>query len=175
MPYFGFFISCSFLLTFSYANDTLLDTPAPFFEVISADKKYLSLNETKGKVVVLFYESKDTIELNRKAKKALNDFYAKQKGPVKRDILRLGIIDCRGVFLKSAWEKGLRANSFKEGITIYGDWSGKMAIDYRLKRNQSNLLIIDKKGLVRYYAFGSIKGEDIAAAEKLLSSLIGKE
>lgn len=168
----------SFLLTllllpiFTFANDSLIGSPAPAFRVISGNKEVLALDDIKGKVVVLFYEAKSAIEQNRKLKASLNLFYYGQPDSVKKEIVRIGVINCQGVLFRSAWEKALRDNSRKEEITIYGDWDGKMSADYRIKEGTSNVAIIDRKGVIRYYASGRVKDEDIGMIEELLKSLV---
>jgi predicted transcriptional regulator len=76
------------------------------------------------------------------------------------------------VFFRGAWDEGLRNNSKQEGITIYGDWDGKMSSDYRTAEGVSNIIIIDKKGVIRYYASGQIEDKNISIIEELLESLI---
>ncbi len=157
---------------FGSENDTLIGSAAPPFNVASGNKEILTLDDTKGKTIVLFYETKGAIENNRKLKTALNEFYDKQTPLMKKAIMRIAVIDCQGVFFRNVWEKALRKNSLKEGITIYGDWDGKMSTDYRAKKDESNVIIIDKKGTIRYYASGQVKDEDVSAIEGLLESLL---
>ncbi len=168
------FIALFFFLLpmFSFADHTFIGNAAPFFEIISGDRHPLTLDNLKGKVAVLFYETKSAIEQNRKLKSALNIFYTEQIDSFKKDIARIGVIDCQGVLFRGAWEKGLRDNSLKEGITIYGDWDGKMSSNYRTAEGVSNVIIIDKKGIIRYYASGQIEDKNISIIEELLESLV---
>lgn len=167
------FFTPSFLLpVFSFADDTLTGNPAPFFKVILGDGYSLTSDDLKGKVAVLFYETKSAIEQNRKLKNALNVFYAGQADSLKKDIARIGVIDCQGVLFRGAWEEGLRDNALKEGIAIYGDWDGKMSSDYRTAKGVSNIIIIDKQGIIRYYASGQIEDKNIRIIEKLLEGLL---
>jgi len=149
-----------------------VDAPAPAFKVVSGDKQTLTLDELKGRVIVLFYEAKRSIEQNRALKNALNQFYVRQPQDIKNGIARVGVIDCQGVLFKGAWEAGLRDHSVKEGITVYGDWDGKMAEDYVFKKDGSNVIVVDKKGMIRYRASGPLRDEDIISIEKLLESLV---
>ncbi len=168
------FLAALFLLpVFICASDPLIDNLAPAFKVISGSRETLTLDDIKGKVAVVFYEVKSAVEQNRKLKISLNAFYDVQPGPIKKDIIRIGVINCRGVFFRGAWDEGLRDNSQKEGITIYGDWDGKMSADYRIKE-ESNLIIIDKKGVIRYYVSGKVDDKDIGMIEELLKRMIRK-
>ncbi|MDD5618623.1 MAG: hypothetical protein PHG69_05960 [Candidatus Omnitrophica bacterium] len=166
----SFFVILLLLPVFTFANDAFIGSLAPAFKVISGNKEALTLDGIKGKVVVLFYEVKSSIEQNRKLKIGLNLFYDAQPDFIKKDIIRIGVINCQGVFFRGAWEEGLRDNSKKEGITVYGDWDGKMSIDYCAKEEESNVIIIDKKGIIRYYASGKV--EDIGMIEELLKRLV---
>jgi len=149
-----------------------VDAPAPSFKVVSGDKQTLTLDELKGRVIVLFYEAKRAIEQNRALKKALNQFYVRQPQDIKNGIARVGVIDCQGVLFKGAWEAGLRDHSVKEGIAVYGDWDGKMAEDYDFNTDESNVIVIDRKGVIRYRACGALKEEDVDSIEKLLKGLV---
>ncbi len=149
-----------------------VDAPAPSFRVVSGDKQTLTLDELKGKVVVLFYEAKKAVEQNRALKKALNQFYERQPQDIKNGIARVGVIDCQGVLFKGAWEEGLRGHSVKEGITVYGDWDGRMAEDYDFNTDESNVVVIDRKGVICYRASGVLKEEDIDMIETLLERLV---
>ncbi|MDD5617776.1 MAG: redoxin domain-containing protein [Candidatus Omnitrophica bacterium] len=168
----SFFVA-SFVLSAAYpANGSLTGSIAPPFKVISGEKEILTLDDIKGKVAVLFYEAKSTVEQNRKLKTSLNAFYDEQSGPVKKDIIRIGVINCQGVLFRSEWEKNLRHNSEKEGLTLYGDWDGNMSVDYHAKEDESNVIIIDKKGIIRYYASGRVEDKDIGIIEDLLKNLV---
>jgi len=149
-----------------------VDAPAPAFKVVSGDKQTLTLDELKGRVIVLFYEAKRSIEQNRALKNVLNQFYVRQPQDIKNGIARVGVIDCQGVLFKGAWEAGLRDHSVKEGITVYGDWDGKMADDYGVNTDESNVIVIDRKGVIRYRASGALTEEDVDAIEKLLKGLV---
>jgi len=167
------FLVTPFLLpAVNFANDILVGNVAPPFKVISGDNKILTLGDIKNKVAVLFYEAKSAIEQNRGLKNSLNAFYDGQPDSVKKDIVRIGVINCQGVFFRGAWEEGLRDNSKKEGITVYGDWDGEMSADYRAKEGSSNVIIIDRKGVIRYYNSGQVEDRDISMIEELLKTLV---
>ncbi|MFA5116748.1 MAG: redoxin domain-containing protein [Candidatus Omnitrophota bacterium] len=166
------FLVTPLLLSAAYpANDSLIGSFAPFFKIISGDKETLTLDGIKGKVAVLFYEAKSAIEKNRGLKTALNAFYDGQPDIVKKDIARIAVVNCRGVVFKKEWEKALQANSKKEGLTVYGDWDGKMSDDYHAKEGESNVMVIDKKGIIRYYVSGRVDDKDIGMIEEMLKKL----
>jgi alkyl hydroperoxide reductase subunit AhpC len=159
----------------SFAADSIVGSMAPSFEVKSGDNRKLSLDDIKGKVTVLFYETKDIKEKNRKLKNELNKFYDSQPQGVKENTVRLAVVNCKSVIFTGAWKSTLRENSKKEGITIYGDWNGKMGKDYNVKDNESNVILIDKKGIIRYYHAGLVDDKGIVEIKNLLSSLGGEK
>ncbi|MEW6619191.1 MAG: YtfJ family protein [bacterium] len=165
-----------FLPEISIAEDLIIGTAAPFFKVESGDDKILTLDMIKGKIIVIFYEAKDVVKKNRKLKDELNKFYFEQLDLVKKLIIRLPVINCQGAFwpFTGIWKSKLRQNSKKEGMTIYGDWDGKMNSCYKMKDNESNVIIIDQKGIIRYIASGKVEDTEISKIKELLKR-VGNE
>jgi peroxiredoxin len=151
-----------------------LGKPAPNFLVESGDNQKLSLDMIRGKVIVLFYESRHVIKENSALKDELTRFYQAQPGTVKDDVFRLVVIDCSKSFGPATllWKRGLREHSGKEGFTIYGDWNRKMFTDYHMKAEKSNFLIIDKQGMIRFAAGGKVSQDQFEKIKELLLTLI---
>ncbi|MFQ3674959.1 MAG: YtfJ family protein [Endomicrobiia bacterium] len=162
-----------FPLTNSSAQSLKIGSAAPLFKIESGENEVLSLDMIRGKTIFIFYETKDVVEKNRLLKNRLNTFYDAQPENVKKSIVRLPVIDCSSAFwpLIGIWKSKLVENSKKEGITIYGDWDGKMKSAYMMKNNESNIVIIDKEGLIKYFAFGKISEEEIIEIIGLLKKL----
>jgi len=166
----GVVLSCILIAGLFAVENLKTGIKAPYFKVKSGDDIELNSYMTNGKVVVIFYETKDLIEKNRKLKEELNKFYDNQSDSLKNLIVKLPIIDCSGAFRPfiGIWKSSLIDNSKKEGITIYGDWDASMFTDFRMKKDESNILILDKKGVIRYYAFGTIEDRGIKEIKGLL-------
>jgi hypothetical protein len=147
--------------------------PAPNFLVKSGDSRKLSLDMVRGRVVVLFYESRHVIKKNIELKNELKRLYQAQPKEIKRDIFRLVVIDCSEAIWATLpiWKRQLQANSRKEGFTIYGDWDRTMFKDYQMKAEDSNFLIIDKKGFIRYAAVGRIDPGQFDRIREILQTL----
>ena len=158
----------------SWASFLTSGKPAPNFLVESGDNQKLSLDKLLGKVVVLFYESRHVIKKNKELKNELKRLYRDQPTNIKKDVFRLVVIDCSESSWpeKLIWKRRLRESSGKEGFTIYGDWTGKMMADYRMKAKESNFLIIDKHGIIRYSATGKINPGQFEKIEELLLTLV---
>lgn len=57
-------------------------------------------------------------------------------------------------------------------MDIYGDWDGKVAEDYDFNLDDSNIVIIDKDGFIRYLSKKEIKDEnEINKIERLLNQI----
>ena len=164
----------AFLLIDVFAdNDNLVGINAPFFKVASGEGKALTLDDLKGKVTGIFYETTDVVKKNRKLKDQLNIFYNQQPDSIKNIIVKLPVINCKGAFwpFTGIWRSKLRKHSKKEDIVIYGDWDGAMGLAYNVKDKESNIFIIDKKGIIRYYTFGKIEDKEIKIITDLLKQL----
>lgn len=135
-----------------------LDTPAPAFQVESGDEKPLALSDLKGKVVVLFYDKREQVEINRALKKELNGFYEEQPAQYKGLVIRLAVVDCAEASwpFKGFWRDGLLEAEQKEGLPIYGDWDGKMRADYKLPDEQPSFMVLGPEGKVLLFASGQI-------------------
>jgi alkyl hydroperoxide reductase subunit AhpC len=163
------------LSSFCLADTLGINSTAPYFKVVSGNNEELTLDDIKGKVVIIFYETEATAERNRKLKNKLNEFYDAQPDSVKKVILRLPVINCAGVFFTGAWKNELKERSKMEGITIYGDWDGKMSCAYSIKDKESNLVIIDKNGIIKYHSAGKVGDKDIEIIKDLLALLANEK
>jgi alkyl hydroperoxide reductase subunit AhpC len=170
-------LACSSLQ--AAASPALIGREAPPFQVESGDGKVLQAKMLRGKVVVLFYESKDVLAKSRPLKKILNEYYEEQNKEDQRMILRIPVINCTGAAWpwKGIWKSRLIENSKRVGMTVYGDWDGKMGSTYGMRGDDTNLLIIDKQGIIRYFRSGvaaGSNGETAKALKKLLKDLVGE-
>jgi hypothetical protein len=95
-------------------------------------------------------------------------------------ILRIPIINCESAAWpwQGIWKGRLIENSQRVGMTVYGDWDGKMGAAYGMKGDDTNLLILDKRGIIRYFQSGAVtgngNGETAVMLRKLLKELIAE-
>lgn len=155
------------------AEGDMIGNNAPFFKVSSGNGQILTLDMVKGKIIVIFYETKDAIEQNRQLKNELNQFYREQSNSVKEHLVRLPIINCSEAFwpFTGVWKKKLNENSTKEKIIIYGDWDGRMVTDFQFADKDSNVVIIDRNCKIRYAASGKINNLQTKEIKELLITL----
>jgi len=146
---------------------------APELEVIDGQGKVLHLSSIGQQIIVGFYETKDTKDVNDSLKSKLEQFEQKFD-PEGQKIFVLAVADCSKApwpivgFLKSA----LVRQSKKMGHTLFGDWTGKMQKDYEFQKDASNFFIIDKDRRVVYRIFGKATDAEINDIEGLLVRLL---
>ena len=145
--------------------------PAPSFSLVSGDNKKLTLDMLRGKVVVLFYATRDTVQVNDELQNYLDTLYATQPQNIQNQIFRLLVVNAMEATSLTTWKEKLSETSAKLKVTIYGDWTGGMFAAYRMRDNDSNFIIIDKKGIVRFAASGKIANSRFEAIKKLLLEL----
>jgi len=145
--------------------------PAPSFSLVSGDNQKLTLDMLRGKVVALFYATRDTVKVNDALQHYLDRLYAAQPKNIQSQIFRLLVVNAMEATSLTAWKEKLRETSAQLKITIYGDWTGGMFAAYRMRDNDSNFIIIDKRGIVRFAASGRIDSSRFEAIKKLLLEL----
>jgi AhpC/TSA family len=145
--------------------------PAPSFSLVSGDNKKLSLDMLRGKIVVLFYATRDTVHVNDGLQHYLDTLYDTQPQNIQNQVFRLLVVNAMEATSLTAWKEKLMETSAKLKITIYGDWTGGMFAAYRMRDNDSNFVIIDKRGIVRFAASGRIDNSRFEAIKKLLLQL----
>ena len=167
-------LACLIIAALTMADGLKVGLDAPFFNIKSGSDEQLTLDIVKGKIIVIFYETKDVSEKNRKLKSELNKSYHELTETQKTSIVRLLVINCSSAFwpISEIWKSKLRENTRKEGLKIFGDWDGKMHSTYRMKDKESNFVIVDKKGIIRYFSSGKIEDNEIVKIKELLKELI---
>jgi hypothetical protein len=146
--------------------------PAPSFSLVSGDNKKLTLDMLRGKNVVLFYATRETVHVNDDLQHYLDALYDAQPQNIQNQIFRLLVVNTMEATSLSVWKEKLIETSTKLKITIYGDWTGGMFAAYRMRDNDSNFVIIDKRGIVRFAASGRIANSRFEAIKKLLLELV---
>jgi predicted transcriptional regulator len=159
------------------AASGLIVSPAPYFRVGSGDDKVLTLDMIKGKVTAIFYENRKIVDANKRLKDELNKLYHEQTDALKDILVRLPIIDCSDAVwpFHGFWKRRLREHPRKNGTTIHCDWSGKVASAYGMKADVSNVVIIDKVGIIRSFTSGEVTADQIDDANKLLKVLVAEQ
>ncbi len=146
--------------------------PAPSFSLVSGDNQKLTLDMLSGKIVVLFYATRVTVHVNDDLQHYLDALYDTQPKNIQNQIFRLLVVNAMEATDLTAWKEKLRETSAKLNKTCYGDFTGGMYAAYRMRDNDSNFIIIDKRGIVRFAASGRVDNSRFEAIKKLLLELV---
>jgi peroxiredoxin len=145
--------------------------PAPTFSLVSGDNKRLTLDMLSGKIVVLFYATRDTAQVDDDLRNYLDALYDTQSKTVQDQIARLLVVNAMEATSLTTWKEKLIETSTRLKITVYGDWTGDMLATYQMRDNDSNFIIIDKMGIVRFAASGRTDNSRFEVIKTLLVEL----
>lgn len=160
------------LLMAGMASSLEPGTRAPAFAVKSGDNREISLAALQGKTIVLLYETRDEIEQNRPLKKALVALFDRNPA-AKAACVVLPVINCSSTRwpIAKIWQNNLCEHSRLEATIIYGDWDGRMAADYGMQADASNVIVIDSAGTIRFFHSGALPPAELEAVIALLASI----
>jgi hypothetical protein len=145
------------------------DAMPPF--TVQAEKSTISSGDIAGRVAIITYETKGTAEVNRPFKQAVLQRW-RQADSLSPAIVP--VINCFSFFgfARSICANRVAAVSKKENLIIYTDSDGAMFRDFKLIDDQSNIIIIDKNGLVRFTREGRLDDAGLQAAVQLVERLL---
>lgn len=145
----------------------------PTFALRSGTDETLTEDSIAGKVVLCFYESSKTTDVNQKLKNRLTTAI---NASVDNAPFVLAVADCSGATwpISTFYKKALREQSKKIGYTLWGDWTGRMREDFGLAINEANFLLIDRDGRVLYRARGRVSDRGIDEIVSLVTGLMGE-
>lgn len=146
---------------------------APGFTVSDGNDVVLNSDAITGKVIVGFYENRDTIEKNKQLKTVLQKYYYDNLDISSKNVFMLSVIDATpaNFITRPIWKKGFIRNSEQNNVTVYGDWDGAMKEAYGMPDNESVFILIDKKGVIRYICPGKVPEKYFAGIKDLIGRL----
>ena len=150
---------------------------APSFNVTDGRGKSLKSSDLRGKVIIGFYESRESSNKNNPLKDELNSFKSRSAGAADNRIFRLAVIDATEANMASAWvwRRNFLKKSLELGINIYGDWNGRMKRDFLFPDNESVFLIIDHKYVIRYIHPGKVPEIEFEKIKKLIRRILSEK
>jgi len=172
MKYLPIAFSVSFFLAgIAFTSPLKVGDIAPGFEVYGEKSVPLNSSSLKGKVLVITYETKDVVDKNKKFKDRVLDYLS---GDDKRSTVTIvPVINC----FKYTWPfdkyciTKVQENARMLGMRLYDDRKGTIYDDFNIKDNESNVIIVDKKGIVSYCKEGRLNDTEIDDALKLIQKL----
>lgn len=148
---------------------------AAAFKVYYGDEAAMDSSSLAGRVLVVTYETKNAIEKNRPFKNAVLAWCASSDNKGKA-VVPVPVVNC----FKYSWPVAdictgrVHDHSKKEGLQLYVDRDGKMFNAYGMQDSESNVVIIDKKGFIRFQRSGKIPDAEIPRALQLIRELAGE-
>jgi len=135
---------------------------APEFTLQDQYEKTVSLKQYEGRIVVLIASDKEGKAQNAAWTKAVKDKYTDQ-------VVVQGIADVSSVpfFLKGK----IRSDFKKDPDSILLDWKGEVFKAYGLTKGVSNVILIDKDGMIRHRTSGSASPEVVQELFKKIEVL----
>ncbi|MBL8952897.1 MAG: hypothetical protein JNK82_19115 [Myxococcaceae bacterium] len=129
----------------------------------------------RGLPAVMFYEDKDSTATNQSLKEILFAT-AKEKG-----LLDAATVVAVANVAPYDWfpARNIVVSAVKDsekafGLPIYLDWSGELTRPpWSLKSESSSVVVLDKKGAVRWSKHGKLTADEIRDVCNLVESLIG--
>lgn len=134
-----------------------------------ADGHGLDIASFKGKPILIVYEDRDSAKQNDALKKELARL---AKGDKYKSAVALAAVANVAAFnfwpVKGFVKDAIRAESKKQGTTIFCDWTGGFRKAFKLRDNASSVVLIGKEGNVLFAADGSISADARARLVQLL-------
>ena len=151
-----------FLIAVRVEGGQLEGSRASDFTLRDQRDSQISLRDLKGKVVLLIASDDTGAKQNAEWKKAVEKYV----GP----ITVLGVADVRKVpfFLKKRFKQDFQ----KDPATILLDWEGIIFTSYGLAKDVSNIVVIDKNGIVRYLYSGSAESSAVERLRGVLNKCL---
>jgi hypothetical protein len=155
--------------------------PAPAFALqpgdnmpaftVQAEKGGISSRDIAGRVAIIACETRGTVEVNRPFKRAL---LARWRQADRAAPAIVPVINCFSFlgFARSVCANRVAAASKRENLVIYTDTDGAMFRDFGVADDQSTIIIVDKKSVVRFVHAGSLDDAGVQAALRLLDRLL---
>jgi len=130
-------------------------TKAPDFALHDQYGNLFTLRQLEGHLVILIASAREGLDNNRRWGGAVRERYQDR-------VYILGVADTRGI---PSIMEGVVRNLFKdEEISVLLDWKGCVFDAYGLSNGASNIVLIDRKGVILYIHEGE-------ASKKAIESL----
>jgi hypothetical protein len=134
------------LASLSWAGQAILNGKAPDFALPDQRDHPVALKSLEGQVVALVASDKEGMKQNPAWRKAIGERYGER-------VKMQGIADLRKVpfFLKGSYKRDFQ----KDPDSIILDWKGEIFTTYGFAKDVSNIVVIDRKGIVQYMHSGA--------------------
>jgi hypothetical protein len=124
-----------------------------------------ALAQLRGKVVVLFYETRDTITQNQHVKDAMGVRFNRDRSLINR----FSLVAACNVAEYNSWpsqyfaREAISAVARSQRIELWLDWNRTLIQRLGLRDRTSNIVLIDKQGRVRERLWGRVADGSVNA------------
>lgn len=148
---------------------------APAFSVYAGNRRFSYPASFSGKVLVITHEIRDVVEKNRPFKNRVIAFCASPEN-ASGTVVPLPVVDCSEYFglIKKYCAAKVEEHSRKERLQLYTDHDGLMRRDFGLQEHESNIVIIDRYGIIRYRSAGMITAPESERIIALIRQLLAE-
>ena len=160
-----------FIAGIALASPLKVGDVSPGFEVYGEKSVPLNSSSLKEKVLIITYETKDVVDKNKKFKDRVLDCLSGDD--TRSTVAIVPVINCfkyTWLFDKYCITK-VQENARTLGMRLYDDRKGTMYNDFNIRDNESNVIIVDKKGVVSYRKAGRLNDTEINDVMKLIQKL----
>ncbi len=138
------------MLLFAFSNSEveggqLIMIKAPDFALHDQYGTLFTLRQLEGHIVIFIASNMDGLDHNRRWGRAIREKYQDR-------VHILGVADTRGI--PSMMENVVKKFFKDEEISVLLDWKGYVFDAYSLPHGVSNIVLIDRKGFIRYVYAG---------------------
>jgi len=127
------------------SNQSVVNTKAPQFTLLDQYNRPYNIKQDEGKLIILLASDRDGSVQNEAWVKSVEKRY-------RNEVTIIGIADLRGV---PRVLKLIVLREFKKcPASVLMDWNGDVFISYGLAQKAANIVLIDRKGFIRYIYYG---------------------
>lgn len=159
--------------TAAHAQNIAPGMPMPAFTVCSGDSDTLHSSSLQRTVIVITYETKETADDNKHFKDLVLRYYAADPAR-KQAVALVPVVNCSAYLwpIRKFCIKNVRKNSQKMAITLYDDRDGGMFDSFCMQDDCSNVIIVDRHGIIRFVHRGKMTEDQSASAFALIRQLV---
>jgi predicted transcriptional regulator len=132
-----------------------------------------SISQYRGRVVILFYEDRNSTSQNEHVKQAI----ARAHRADPQVTQQFALVPIANVGAYNFWpaeyfaREAITAVARANHVELWFDWDGQLIRSLRLRDNASNVVVLDRRGRVRYHRAGRVPDAEVASFVALLRQL----
>ncbi|RPJ10943.1 MAG: hypothetical protein EHM30_00185 [Desulfobacteraceae bacterium] len=164
-------VSVFLLFGAAFAGELKVGMKASDWSYKDADEKIFTMDSWAGKVMLVTYVDPDESDLNEHFTDAMKK--AKDDGLLKDETYKgIGIADCAATWKPDALIRAIAGRKAKKyNTTILFDYDASLRNAWGLGKDTSNVILLDKNRVCRYFFKGKVPNDQVATTVKLAIDL----